>query len=169
MQSLWPDTFVEEANLPFQISALRKALGEDGAAWIETLPKHGYRFTAPVQRIDGGQPTPLALGKPVRRFLPWLIAAAAVLFAAAMFVRQTASSSKKELILVPLPAFREVKTKPHSHQMATRWRFPGMVRTSAIMISGSKRSGTNRGCSLRAIRRKIIARHGLRMAGRSHF
>ena len=30
MQSLWPDTFVEEANLSFQISTLRKALGEDG-------------------------------------------------------------------------------------------------------------------------------------------
>ena len=30
MQALWPDTFVEEANLSFQISTLRKALGEDG-------------------------------------------------------------------------------------------------------------------------------------------
>ena len=46
MSALWPDTFVEEANLPFQISALRKALGDDGARWIETLPKHGYRFNA---------------------------------------------------------------------------------------------------------------------------
>ncbi len=52
MQSLWPDTFVEEANLSFQISTLRKALGEDGPKWIETVPKHGYRFAealAPVQ------------------------------------------------------------------------------------------------------------------------
>ena len=50
MDALWPDTFVEEANLPFQISSLRKALGEEGAEWIETLPKHGYRFTVPVTR-----------------------------------------------------------------------------------------------------------------------
>ena len=30
MTALWPDTFVEEANLSFQISVLRKALGEGG-------------------------------------------------------------------------------------------------------------------------------------------
>jgi DNA-binding winged helix-turn-helix (wHTH) protein len=48
MASLWPDVFVEEANLSFQISTLRKTLGEDGAEWIETVPKHGYRFIAEV-------------------------------------------------------------------------------------------------------------------------
>src|SRR5687767_2684897 len=49
MAALWPDTFVEEANLSFQISTLRKALGESGSRWIETLPKHGYRFVATVR------------------------------------------------------------------------------------------------------------------------
>ena len=49
MNALWPDTFVEEANLSFQISVLRKALGEDGARWVETVPKHGYRFGAEVR------------------------------------------------------------------------------------------------------------------------
>jgi DNA-binding winged helix-turn-helix (wHTH) protein len=44
MKALWPDTFVEEANLSFQISTLRKALGEQASEWIETVPKHGYRF-----------------------------------------------------------------------------------------------------------------------------
>jgi len=51
MNALWPDTFVEEANLSFQVSALRKALGADGARWIETVPKHGYRFSAEVRAI----------------------------------------------------------------------------------------------------------------------
>src|SRR4029453_11050488 len=51
MRELWPDTIVEEANLTFQVSTLRKALGEDGAKWIETVPKHGYRFTAPVREM----------------------------------------------------------------------------------------------------------------------
>ena len=49
MASLWPDTFVEEANLSFQVSTLRKALGQDGMQWIETVPKHGYRFRAEVK------------------------------------------------------------------------------------------------------------------------
>lgn len=48
MTVLWPDTFVEEANLSFQISVLRKALGED-ATLVETVPKHGYRFAADVK------------------------------------------------------------------------------------------------------------------------
>src|SRR5688572_19597028 len=46
MLALWPDTIVEEANLSFQVSTLRKALQSNGHDLIETVPKHGYRFTA---------------------------------------------------------------------------------------------------------------------------
>ena len=40
MSLLWPDTFVEESNLTFNISTLRKALGKnsDGHQYIETIP-----------------------------------------------------------------------------------------------------------------------------------
>ena len=50
MRQVWPDSFVEEANLTVNISALRKALGEtsSGQQFIETVPKRGYRFTARV-------------------------------------------------------------------------------------------------------------------------
>src|SRR5262245_27039769 len=53
MQSLWPDTFVEESNLTQNISQLRPALGEAGgdAPYIETIPKRGYRFVASVQPV----------------------------------------------------------------------------------------------------------------------
>jgi Tol biopolymer transport system component/DNA-binding winged helix-turn-helix (wHTH) protein len=51
MAALWPETFVEEANLSYQTSVLRKALGDDGAHWLETIPKHGYRFTADVRIV----------------------------------------------------------------------------------------------------------------------
>jgi DNA-binding winged helix-turn-helix (wHTH) protein/Tol biopolymer transport system component len=51
ISALWPDTFVEEANLSFQISTLRKALGAGGMEWIETVPKYGYRFTGPITEI----------------------------------------------------------------------------------------------------------------------
>ena len=49
---VWPDEVVEEGNLAVHISALRKALGQDGArnAYIETIPKRGYRFATPVSR-----------------------------------------------------------------------------------------------------------------------
>src|SRR6266705_7101723 len=51
MQQVWPDSFVEEANLTVNISALRKVLGEApaGQQYIETVPKRGYRFVAPVR------------------------------------------------------------------------------------------------------------------------
>ena len=39
MIALWPDTTVEEANLSFQISTLRKALQADGARVTPMLPK----------------------------------------------------------------------------------------------------------------------------------
>jgi len=52
IESLWPDTFVEEANLTVAISMLRKALGEESNHFIRTVPKRGYTFTAPVQEIS---------------------------------------------------------------------------------------------------------------------
>ncbi|HYI92771.1 MAG TPA: winged helix-turn-helix domain-containing protein [Bryobacteraceae bacterium] len=52
MLALWPDTIVEEANLSFQVSILRKALQSNGHDLIETVPKHGYRFTAPAEHLD---------------------------------------------------------------------------------------------------------------------
>ncbi|HXI92521.1 MAG TPA: winged helix-turn-helix domain-containing protein [Blastocatellia bacterium] len=50
MRAVWPDTFVEEANLTVNISALRKALGEGESEhhYIETVPRRGYRFIIPV-------------------------------------------------------------------------------------------------------------------------
>jgi eukaryotic-like serine/threonine-protein kinase len=50
MKALWPDSFVEESNLPQNIFTLRKVLGEkdDGERFIETIPRRGYRFIASV-------------------------------------------------------------------------------------------------------------------------
>src|SRR5579864_7712045 len=50
IERVWPNTFVEEANLAQNVSALRKALDDKngGAQYIETVPKGGYRFTAAV-------------------------------------------------------------------------------------------------------------------------
>src|SRR5262252_5513690 len=49
MARLWPDTFVDEGALTRNISDLRKALG--GERYVETVPKRGYRFVAPVREI----------------------------------------------------------------------------------------------------------------------
>ncbi len=54
MELLWPDTFVEEANLTQTIYELRRALGESGRrpGLIENLPKRGYRFSGEVNEIE---------------------------------------------------------------------------------------------------------------------
>ena len=44
----WPGIVVEESNLKFQVSALRRALGE-GNRYLVTIPGRGYSFVAPVQ------------------------------------------------------------------------------------------------------------------------
>lgn len=52
MKQVWPDTFVEEANLSHHVFTLRKALGEDGEGkYIETIPRRGYRFVASVAEV----------------------------------------------------------------------------------------------------------------------
>ncbi|HMX28808.1 MAG TPA: winged helix-turn-helix domain-containing protein, partial [Blastocatellia bacterium] len=50
LSQLWPDVVVEEGTLTRNVSRLRTALGEtrEGEKFIETLPKFGYRFLAPV-------------------------------------------------------------------------------------------------------------------------
>src|SRR3984893_4592629 len=54
MQKVWNDVAVEENNLTQNISALRKILGDnlDGPKFIETIPKRGYRFIAPVKEVS---------------------------------------------------------------------------------------------------------------------
>jgi serine/threonine protein kinase/tetratricopeptide (TPR) repeat protein len=59
---IWPaDTFVDfDKGLYNAIKKLREALGDDAGAprYIETLPKRGYRFTAPLSGSGHGAQTP---------------------------------------------------------------------------------------------------------------
>jgi DNA-binding winged helix-turn-helix (wHTH) protein len=50
MRAVWPDSVVEENNLDHCISHLRKLL--QPGPYIETVPRHGYRFIAAVQRHE---------------------------------------------------------------------------------------------------------------------
>jgi len=51
LKEVWPDSFVEEGSLSRNIHELRKGLGDDSSEprYIETIPKRGYRFVAPVK------------------------------------------------------------------------------------------------------------------------
>jgi DNA-binding winged helix-turn-helix (wHTH) protein len=65
LKSVWPDMFVEEANLSYNVSLIRRALGETGdQRYTETVPKHGYRFVADVREAPEEKPEPLIEEKP---------------------------------------------------------------------------------------------------------
>ena len=53
MKEVWPDTFVEEANLSRNIFMLRKALGENAPEqrYVVTVPGRGYRLAESVRLV----------------------------------------------------------------------------------------------------------------------
>lgn len=61
LKEVWPDSFVEESSLSRNIYLLRKALDEspDESAYIETVPRHGYRFIADVNEVVNGDAAPV--------------------------------------------------------------------------------------------------------------
>lgn len=76
LKTLWPDAFVEEANLSVNVSTLRRVLAEAGGAaeWIETVPKRGYRFVGETvaRRVEAspGDASPPAASTEIRSATP---------------------------------------------------------------------------------------------------
>lgn len=63
ISAIWQDAFVEEGNLAKQISRLRKIFNTDAEKLIETLPKHGYRFSADLRLVSRLAEEPVILEK----------------------------------------------------------------------------------------------------------
>ena len=54
LETIWHETFVEEANINYTVSQLRKILKEnypEGAPFVQTVPKQGYRFLPEVKEV----------------------------------------------------------------------------------------------------------------------
>jgi DNA-binding winged helix-turn-helix (wHTH) protein/Flp pilus assembly protein TadD len=83
MDRLWQDTFVEEGNINFHISNLRRALGQNGkpeSQYIRTVPRKGYKFIAELKQpsnavADVPEQSPRT-EPPPRRWQPLLFAGA---------------------------------------------------------------------------------------------
>jgi Transcriptional regulatory protein, C terminal len=69
---LWPDTFVDvERNLNTAVNKIREVLGDSAHTplFVETLPRRGYRFIAPVEELGGAsgqKENPIAVPRPAR-------------------------------------------------------------------------------------------------------
>ncbi|HEV2861036.1 MAG TPA: winged helix-turn-helix domain-containing protein [Pyrinomonadaceae bacterium] len=68
MERVWPDAVVEENQLASNISLLRKALGDDAKAqrYIQTVPKHGYRFRAEGETVSDEGDTEIVVAERIR-------------------------------------------------------------------------------------------------------
>ncbi|MEM9554271.1 MAG: winged helix-turn-helix domain-containing protein [Acidobacteriota bacterium] len=85
---LWGDeVFVDfDANLNTAVRTLRRTLGDDASSprFVATVPKRGYRFVAPVRRLEAGQSDGPRDGPHRRRRLGVLAAALPVAITAAV-------------------------------------------------------------------------------------
>src|ERR1700730_18358465 len=63
IETVWPGTVVEDSNLNVQVAALRRILdgGRAEASCIQTVPGRGYRFVAPVTRVERAPPAPIVV------------------------------------------------------------------------------------------------------------
>jgi DNA-binding winged helix-turn-helix (wHTH) protein len=114
LKSVWPDTFVEEANLSRNIFLLRKALGEtpQDHQYIVTVPGRGYRFAEDVRLLSGQELSIVAASHAmvqvdVKETKPWAwMAVAAVLLVAVsvgvfrLFLRRSPVLTSKDTVML---------------------------------------------------------------------
>ena len=107
-QQIWGgDTFVDfERGLNFCIAQIRSALGDaaDAPRFVETLPKRGYRFIAPVTTLNGADPVaspPAPTRAPRRMALVAMALLAAALVGVAMFALPSRARVPVRIAVVP--------------------------------------------------------------------
>ncbi len=121
LAEVWPDSYIEEGALSRSVSIIRKTLGDDGSEsqYIETIPKRGYRFIAPVTELDASR----RFAKPAA----WLAAAVALLLiAGAMVWLATADRETRATVA-------NSRSAAPVHRQAT---FTGKERAPAISPDG---------------------------------
>src|SRR5260221_4241665 len=69
LEALWPRSYVNQEVVKKYILSIRNALGDrrDEATFIETIPRRGYRFVAPIRDEDPAATVPAATTGPDRR------------------------------------------------------------------------------------------------------
>ena len=135
---LWPEgTFVDfDHSLNASVNKLRDALGDAASnpRFIETVPRRGYRFIAPVERLAGPSPEPPARGQPRKRIVLGTTAAL-VAIGVAVFVGLRPSkphpshhSALKALPLTTTPGLeRQPSFSPDGNSVAYSGDPDGMV------------------------------------------
>ena len=131
-RTLWSNqTFVDfDRSINFCVNQIREALGDDSHSprYIETLPRKGYRFIAPVTEAGGEPaaaqvvPQPLPVSRPNPRRLRWLrsVAAAVVLVAIVLanYVRVSGQRTAKPIESVAVLPLENLSHDPEQDYFA---------------------------------------------------
>jgi Transcriptional regulatory protein, C terminal len=143
MSALWPDATVEEWNLTYNISTLRKVFAEaqDEAQFIETVPTRGYRFIAPVVQTSHGLP----VGTATRSRRLRGVAVAVWVFAGMGVAVLLAGFAVWTLNLFPLSAPRAVVrvavTLPADEELVTAFPVIAVSPNGAHFVYVARRRG----------------------------
>jgi Tol biopolymer transport system component/DNA-binding winged helix-turn-helix (wHTH) protein len=140
LSSLWPGTFVEEANLSQQIFVLRRTLNgnSESTDYITTTPRRGYRFTADVvERSENDRPQATIFETTPTSRRGWslrVLSLAAGLTAGGVLLAATLLSSRNSA----------VDSEPHIRRVTA---LPGLEQFPSISPDGNfvvfSWSGTN--------------------------
>ncbi|HBY62816.1 MAG TPA: hypothetical protein DEH78_23580 [Solibacterales bacterium] len=128
---LWPDnTHVQfEHSLNVMVNRLREALGDSARQprFIETVPKQGYRFVAPVEweapaMAQAAVPPP---PRAPRRWISWAVGGAVAAGALAAFLWLRPAAEERPMYVVPLTTFAGSKDmvtfSPDASHIAFVW------------------------------------------------
>lgn len=177
--ALWPDgTFVDfENGLNSAVNRLRDALGDsaDEPKFIETVPRRGYRFIGPVERLNGAAaslPAEVKLEAQAKpRSFRWILAISAVLLIAGSLAgyeylsrrnRIAASGEQRPVAIAVLPFInltgdehKEYLCDGMTEEMITvlgglsPGRLAVIARTSSMTFKNSNQTAADIGRSLR--------------------
>jgi DNA-binding winged helix-turn-helix (wHTH) protein len=139
---VWAGTFVEETNLAYTVSALRKALGDGqkGERYVQTVPTKGYRFVGAI--IVGPEVPPVPTPHQADRFGPRAMALVAVATLVLALVAGLAMMRGREASPVAGAAARFTITLPDT-PLAANWIHPVSISpngTTLAVLLGVPRS-----------------------------
>jgi TolB-like protein/DNA-binding winged helix-turn-helix (wHTH) protein/Tfp pilus assembly protein PilF len=146
MKMVWPDSFVEEGALVRNISQLRKALGEgaEDSEYIETIPKRGYRFVAPLREVADAAAlpeSPAAPPVPTRKSrVLWLSGAAVLVLVAAIvivalkFTRGAAGIPVHSLAVLPFENLSKDPAQVYFSEGMTEVLITNLARITTLRV-----------------------------------
>jgi TolB-like protein/DNA-binding winged helix-turn-helix (wHTH) protein/Tfp pilus assembly protein PilF len=143
MRLVWPDSFVEEANLSQTIFVLRKTLGGGvgGRPFIDTVPRRGYRFCADVREESVGPASrvePFTAGRVSQTALTLgavLIVAAVAWFGGSWIRSMSGTASRIDsLVVLPFANLSDSDDQDHLDESMTDALITNLGQISGLRV-----------------------------------